>query len=168
MTPFRISLFRQAAALAACLVFSYPAAANDSDIPMHAERFLRALQQQRFDDAAAMFKPGEKRPPAQIAAQLKRVSTRIGGFATMHNVLSLPDGKTLKLEVPSNAAPAALPARYHQVIYTATALDRQPVFYILTCDSKVPTPRVLSFEVHLPVSDAASTKRAEQALSDII
>ncbi len=161
-------LFRQAAALAACLVFCYPAAANDGDIPKHAERFVRALQEQRFDDAAAMFTPGEKQNPAQTAAQLKRVSTRIGGFATMHNVLSLPEGKTLKLEVPSNAARAALPARYSQVAYTATALDRQPVFYILSFDSNVPTQRVLSFDVHLPIPDAASTKRAEQALRDIL
>jgi len=159
--------FALAGVLAACLSLSHPVAANDSEIPMHADRFVRALQQQRFDEAAAMFKPRDQHAPAATAAQLKRIATRIGGFATMHNVLNLPDGTTRMLEVPSAVAPAPRPARYHQLKYTATALDDQPVFYVLTLDGGMPPQRVLWFEVHLPTSDAASTKRAEQALADI-
>lgn len=148
------------------LALSYPAAASDRDIPMHAERFVRALQAQRFDEAAAMFQPREQHAPAATAAQLKRIATRLGGFATMHNVLSLPNGVTLKLDVPS-AAPAARPNRYHQVNYSATASDGQPVFYILTLDAVAPHP-VLWFEVQLPAPDAASKARAEQAMRDIL
>lgn len=159
--------FQLAGVFAACLSLSLPVAADDSEIPMHAERFVRALQQQRFDDAAAMFKPGEKHAPAATAAQLKRIAMRIGGFPTMHNVLTLPDGTTLKLEVPSAVAPAPRPSRYFQLKYAATALDGQPVFYVLTLDGGMPPRRVLWFEVHLPTPDAASTKRAEQAVAEV-
>jgi hypothetical protein len=168
----------QASMLAACLALSTPAAANDSEIPAHADRFVRALQQQRFDDAAAMFKHGVKHDRAATAAQLKRISTRIGGFETMHNVLSLPDGTTLKFAFPAADPLVPMPNRYHQVAYKATAADSQPVFYILALDGgtlpqRVPCggtlpQRVLWFEVLLPTPDSASATRAERALGDIM
>ncbi|QOY93804.1 hypothetical protein IM543_20050 [Massilia sp. UMI-21] len=166
------SLLRQACVLAACLALSFPAAAADapvdSEIPLHADRFVRALQQQRFDAAAAMFATGERDAPAATAAQLKRTATRIGGYATMRNVLSLPSGSTLKYTIPSGAALAPRPPRYHQVAYMATAADGQPVFYVLALGAGAPAPGVLWFEVHLPTPDPAARKRAEQALGDIM
>lgn len=162
------SIVRLAGIFAACLALSLPAAANDSELSMHAERFVRALQAERFDEAAAMFTPREGHAPAATAAQLKRVATRLGGFPSMRNIPSFPEGTTLKFEVPSSAAPAPRPGWYHQLVYKATAADGQPVLYILALDGGVPPQRVLRFEVHLPMPDAASRRRAEQALRDIL
>lgn len=161
------SSLRYAATLAACLALSTPAAAGDAGIPMH-ERFVQALRQQRFVDAAAMFKPRETHAPAATAAQLARIATRIGGFPTMRNIPSLPNGTTLKLEVPSSAAPAPRPNPYRQAIYSATAADGQPVFYIVTFDSGMAPQPVLWFEVQFPTPDTVSRQRAERALRDTL
>jgi len=155
-------------ALAACLAFPLAAAADDSQIPAHAERFVRALQQQRFDDAAAMFKPRDGLAPAATAAALRRVTAAIGGFPTMHNVLAFPSGTTRKLEIPSSAMLVPRPNRYHQVVYNAVAADGRPVFYVLALDAGAAPQAVLWFEVHLPAPDAASTKRAERLLDALM
>ena len=160
------SLLRQAALLAACFVLPFPAAADDPDVPMYADRFVRALQQQRFDEAAAMFKPRAKQAPAATAAQLKRIGARIGGFAGMRNVLTLPNGRTLKLEVPSTAL-VPRPNSYHQLAYAATAADGGPVYYVLMLDVGSRSHEVLWFEIQLPTPDAASMQRAEQIVRDI-
>lgn len=155
---------RLAGALAACLALSLPAAANDSEIPMRTERFVSALQQQRFDDAAAMFKPRDGLAPPAMATALSRVAATIGGFSTMRNILSLPNGTTRQLEIPSRATLVPMPNRFHQVKYTATAADGQPVFYVVTLDGGAAPQPVLWFEVHLPTPDAAAAKHAEQVL----
>lgn len=158
---------RPVAALAACLAFALPACADDSRIPDHAERFVRALQQQRFDDAAAMFTPRETPAPAATAAALKRIGTAIGGFADMRKVLTLPHGSSRKLEIPSSATLVPRPNRYHQLAYTAVARDGKPVYYVLSLDSGSAPRMVLWFEVHLPTPDAAATKRAERFLDSL-
>jgi len=136
-------------------------------VPKHAECFVRALQQ-RFDDAAAMFKPGEMQAHKATSAQLQRIATRIGGFPTMRNALSLPDGATLKFALPSDARRFLQSNRFHQVAYTTTAVDGQPVFYVLALDGGVAPQRVLWVEVHLPTPDAAARQRAGQALADLL
>lgn len=151
--------------LAATLALSVPASASDNDIPMLADRFVGALQAQHFDEAAAMFRQREGH--AATATELQRIATRIGGFSTMRNVLSLPSGTTLRRELPSNAPLVPKPKRYHQVNYAATAADGQPVYYIVTLDAgKMPQP-VLWFEVQFPTPDAAARARAEGALHEV-
>jgi len=156
------------AALAACLAFALPAAADDKDVPAHAERLVRALQQGRFDDAAAMFKPRDGVAPPATAAALRRVAAAIGGFPTMHNVLSLPSGTTRKLEIPSSATLVPRPNRFYQTAYTAVAADGRPVFYVLTLDAGAAPQAVLWFEIHFPTPDAASAKRAERLVEALV
>lgn len=157
---------RPLAALAACCVLSFPAAA-DSGSAMQAERFMQALQQQRFDDAAAMFGRADAEARTASAAQLQGIAARIGGFSTMRKLVSLPSGSTRMLEVPQNASRQLGPIRSRQLVYRATAADGQPIFYVLALvDGPAPQP-ALWFQVHLPVPDAPSRQRAEQALAGI-
>lgn len=161
------SSLRRACLFAAFLALSLPAAANDGQSPAPVERFVLAFQEQRFDEAAAMFKPRDTHDTAAIAAQLKQVASRLGGLASMRNLPSLPNGGSFKLVVPS-APLAPRPGSYHQVTYQATAADSQPVFYILALDPAPVPQRVLWLEIHLPTPDADATTRAAQVLRDLI
>lgn len=161
------SSLRRACLFAAFLALSLPAAASDSHSPDTEKRFVRAWQEQRFDEAAAMFKPGDTHDTAAIAAQLKQVASRLGGLASMRDLPSFPNGRTFKLVVPS-APLAPRPGSYHQVTYHATAADGQPVFYILALDPAPVPQRVLWLEIHFPTPDAAATTRAAQVLRNLI
>jgi hypothetical protein len=86
----------------------------------------------------------------------------------MRNVLTLPNGSTRKLEIPSSATLTPRPNRFHQVAYVTAAGDGRPVYYILTLDSGAAPQPVLWFEVHLPTPDEASTRRAERVLEAAI
>ena len=162
-----MTLFTRAlATLAACCMLSFPATA-DSGSATQAERFVQALQQQRFDEAAAMFERADAQSRKAGAAQLQRIAARIGGFSTMRQLASLPSGSTLTLEVPADALRQLRPTGLRQLVYTATAADGQPVFYVLALgDGQAPQP-ALSFHVHLPIPDAPSRQRAEQTLAGI-
>ncbi|RFP20433.1 hypothetical protein D0T25_14635 [Duganella sp. BJB488] len=138
------------------------AAANGGASPDRvAGQFVDALQHQRFKEAAAMFAPEATQNAERT---LKRADDSLGGFATMHPVATLPDGKSIKLEVPAHKGVAQ---KFVQFRYASTASDGQPVFYELNLTAGSMPPKVLSFGLHLPANDAPSTKRADQLVSAI-
>lgn len=126
-----------------------------------AGQFVEALQHQRFKEAAAMFVPEATQNAERT---LTRAGDSLGGFATMHPVATLPDGKSVKLEVPAHEGAAQ---KFVQFRYASTASDGQPVFYELNLTADGKPPKILSFGLHLPATDAPSTKRANQLVSAI-
>jgi hypothetical protein len=163
------ALFRLAGfgAIALCASLASDAIAYDDIAPAEiAEQFVAALRHQRFKDAAALFAPEATRDTAATALALKRIDDRVGGFSTMHPIAMLPDGRTIKLEVPARKTAPFGVQKFVQVRYASTASDGTPVFYEvdLTADSK---PQVLSFGLHFPAADAQSTRRANQFVSAI-
>lgn len=149
--------------LAALAFFtSAVAAANGGVSPDRvAGQFVDALQHQRFKEAAAMFTPEATKNAERT---LKRADDSLGGFATMHPVATLPDGKSIKLDVPVHEGAAQ---KFVQFRYASTASDGQPVFYELNLTADGMPPKVLSFGLHLPANDAPSAKRANQLVSAI-
>lgn len=131
-----------------------------------ADQFVAALRHQRFGDAAALFAPEAARDTAATALALKRIDDSVGGFSTMHPIATLPNRRTVKLEVPARKNVLFSVQKFVQVRYASTASDGTPVFYEvdLTADSK---PQVLSFGLHFPAVDAQSTRRANQLVSAI-
>jgi hypothetical protein len=154
-------------ALMLCTSLASDAVAHDDIPPAEiADQFVAALRHQRFKDAAALFAPEATRDTAATALTLKRIDDSVGGFSTMHPSATLPNGKTIKLEVP---APKNVPfkvQKFVQVRYASIASDGTPVFYEvdLTAGSK---PQVLLFGLHFPAADAQSTRRANQFVSAI-
>lgn len=128
---------------------------------MVADKFVDALQHQRFKDAASMFAPEATQNAERT---LKRADDSLGGFAAMHPVATLPDGKSIKLEVPAHKGVAQ---KFVQFRYASTASDGQPVFYELNLTAGSMPPKVVSFALHLPANDAPSTKRANQLVNAI-
>lgn len=98
---------------------------------------------------------------------LERVDESLGGFSTIHPVATLPDGKSVKLEVQTHKNIPVKVQRFVQVRYASIASDGQPVFYELNLTADNMPPKVLSFGLHFPATDAQSTKRANQLLSAI-
>lgn len=138
------------------------AAANGGASPDRvAGQFVDALQHQRFKEAAAMFAPEATQNAERT---LKRADDSLGGFAAMHLVATLPDGKSIKLEVPAHKGVAQ---KFVQFRYASTASDGLPVFYELNLTAGSMPPKVVSFALHLPANDAPSTKRADQLVSAI-
>ncbi|GJI94656.1 hypothetical protein RugamoR57_13740 [Duganella caerulea] len=114
------------------------AAANGGVSPDRAAgQFVDALQHQRFKEAAAMFTPEATQNAERT---LKRAGDSLGGFATMHPVATLPDGKSIKLEVPAHEGAAR---KFVQFRYASTASDGQPVFYELNLTADGMPPKVL-------------------------
>jgi hypothetical protein len=154
-------------AVVLCASLASDAVAYDDITPAEiADQFVAALRHQRFKDAAALFAPEATHDTAATALTLKRIDERVGGFSTMHPSATLPDGKTIKLEVPARKNVPFDVRKFVQVRYASTASDGTPVFYEvdLTAGSK---PRILSFGLHFPAADAESTRRANQFASAI-
>ena len=146
---------------------SYAVANDDVGPATVAEKFVDALQHQRFNDAAAMFAPEVTRDRMETALTLKRIDDSIGGFSTIHPVATLPIGKTVKLEVPAHKNIPFKVQKFFQARYASTGSDGQPVFYELDLTTDNKPPQLLSFGLHFPASDTQSTKRAAKLVSDI-
>jgi phospholipid N-methyltransferase len=154
-------------AIVLCTSLASHAVAYDDIAPAEiADLFVAALQHHRFKDAAARFAPEATRDTSATALALKRIDDSVGGFSTMHPVATLPNGRTIKLEVPARKNVPFDVRKFVQVRYASTAGDGTPVFYEvdLTTDSK---PQVLSLGLHFPAADAQSTKRANRLVSAI-
>ncbi len=154
-------------ALVVCTLIVSPAAYGDVSPAVVADKFVDALQHQRFKDAAAMFAPEATQNTRTTERALKRVDASLGGFSTIHPVATLPDGKSIKLEVPLQKNTPFKVQKFVQVRYASTASDGQPVFYELNLSADNMPSKVLSFRLHFPVSDAQSTKRANQLVTVI-
>ncbi|GJJ04861.1 hypothetical protein RugamoR64_53990 [Duganella rhizosphaerae] len=155
-------------ALVVCtLVVSHAAAYRDVSPVTVADKFVDALQHQRFKDAAAMFAPEATQNTGTTERALKRVDDSLGGFSTIHPVATLPDGKSIKLEVPVHKNVLFKVQKFVQVRYASTARDGQPVFYELNLSDDNMSAKVLSFRLHFPAADAQSTKRATQLVTVI-
>lgn len=146
---------------------SHSAAYGDVSPVMVADKFVDSLQHQRFKDAAAMFAPEATQKAGTTERALKRVDDSVGGFATLHPVAALPDGKSIKLEVPVQKNIPFKVQKFVQVRYASTASDGQPVFYELNLTTDNLAPKVMSFRLHFPAPDAQSTKRANQLVAVI-
>ena len=156
-------------ALVLCTSAASHAAANGAVSPATvAGKFVDALQHHRHENAAAMFAPEATRDTVATERTLKRIDESLGGFSTLHPIAKLPDGKTIKLEVPSHGnIPLKEGQKFIQVRYASTASDGQPVFYEVNLTTDTKPPQVLSFGVHFPTPDAQSAKRAAQLVSAI-
>ena len=155
-------------ALMLCTSVASHAAVNGDPSPaMVAGQFVDALQHQRFQDAAAMFAPGPGHNAGVTERTLQRVDDSLGGFSTIHPVATLPDGKSIKVEVPARKNVPGKVEKLIQVRYASTARDGQAVFYELNLTAGNMPSRVLSFGVHFPATDAQSTKRANQLVNAI-
>jgi hypothetical protein len=144
---------------------SYAIANDDVSHAEIANKFVAALQHQRFKNAAAMFAPEVTRDIVATELVLKRIDDSLGGFSTIHPVANLPNGRTIKLEAPAHKNTLLKFQKFVQIRYVSTASDGKPVFYEvnLTADSK--PPQILSFGLHFPASDEQLSKRANQLIS---
>lgn len=68
-------------------------------INLVANRSVDALQHQRYRDAAAMFVQSSAEGISITERTLKRIDDSLGGFSTLHPVSTLPDGKSVRLDV---------------------------------------------------------------------
>ena len=145
---------------------SAAAAGIDAGSTALADKLIDALQHHRYGNAAAMFATGGP-DVAGIERSLQQIDDRIGGFATMHAVASVPEGKSLRFEI--FARHDATPKAVHswQLRYVGTATDGKPVFYQLDLKADGQPPRVLCFALHLPASDAPSASRATQLMASL-
>jgi hypothetical protein len=90
-------------ALVLCITVTAPAAETGRLSPATtAGKFVDALQHQHFKEAAAMFAPGQAYDALATERTLKRIDESLGGFSTTHPISTLPDGKSIKLEVPAH------------------------------------------------------------------
>lgn len=153
-------------ALLLCISITAHAAEASSLSPVAtAGKFVDALQHRHYKEAASMFAPGQAQDSSATERTLKRIDESLGGLSTMHPIPTLPDGKTIKLEVPAHRTMVAKVQKFRQVRYASTASDGQPVFYELNLTSDDTSPQVLSFGVHFPAADAQSTARANHLVS---
>jgi hypothetical protein len=114
-----------------------------------------------------MFALADTRDSLATERTLERIDDSLGGFSTMHPIPTLPDGKSVRLEVPAHKPIASKIQKFVQVRYASIASDGQPVFYELNLTADNTPPQVLSFALHFPASDAQSTKRANELVSVI-
>ena len=137
------------------------AAAIDVPSPVPAaDKFIDALKHQQFKEATAMFTPGQAQDSLATERTLKKIDESLGGFSTMHPILNLPNGESIKLEVPAHKTVAPKGHKFYQVRYASTASDGEPVFYELNLSADDTLPQVMSFGVHFPAADAHLTARA--------
>jgi len=130
-----------------------------------AGKFVDALQHQHYKEASSMFPPGQAQDSSATERALKRIDESLGGLSTIHPIPTLPDGKTIKLEIPAHKAVVSKVQKFLQVRYASTASDGQPVFYELNLTADNTPPQVLSFGVHFPASDKQSTERANHLVT---
>ena len=128
------------------------------------------LRKLRKREALTPIADGQGRPsffqsslasrPDDRAVTLKKIDESLGVFSTMHSIPNLPEGESIKLEIPAHKTIAPKTQKFLQVRYASTASDGEPVFYELNLTADDTPPKVLSFGVHFPASDARSTARA--------
>lgn len=143
---------------------SIASATGTSDV---AHRFVDALQHQRYKEAAAMFAPGTAENTAATERTLQRIDSSLGGWSTLHPVATLPDGKSVKLEVAAQPRASTNGQKFVQLRYASTASDGQPVFYELNLTPDGVPPQILSFGLHFPAADTRSSQRANQLVAAI-
>lgn len=114
-----------------------------------------------------MFPPSQAQHSFANERTLKRIEESLGGLSTMHPIPTLPDGKSIKLDVPAQNTSVPKRQQFLQFRYASTAGDGQPVFYALNLSADGTAPQLLSFAVHFPTSDAQSTARANRLMSRI-
>jgi len=163
----KLKLFSLGALVLCTSLASNAATGGDVNITAVASKFVDALQHQRFEDAAALFAQGERGDITTTEHTLKRIDDSLGGFATIHPIATLPDGKSIKLEVTAHQNTPLKVQRFVQVRYVSTASDGQPVFYELNLTADGMPPQILSFALHFPATDTQSSKRANQFVSTI-
>ena len=112
-----------------------------------------------------MFVPGQAQDPLTTERTLQRIGESLGGFTTLRPIPTLPDGETIKLEVPAHKIIVSKSQKFLQARYTSTASDGQPVFYEVNLTADVTPPQILSFNVHFPASGAQSTARANHLVN---
>ena len=112
-----------------------------------------------------MFAPGQVQDSSVTERTLKRIGESLGGLSTMHLIPTLPNGKTIKLEIPAHKTIVSKVQKFLQVRYASTATDGQPVFYELNLTAGETPTQILSFGVHFPASDVQSTARANHLVS---
>lgn len=150
-------------ALVLCMSVTADAAATGDHSPATtAGKFVDALKGQRFDNAAAMFAPGEAADALATERMLARVGQTVGGFSAMQAIPTLPAGKSIKFAVPAHRTIAPSMQRFLQIRYASTASDGRPVFYELNLSAGDRPPQILSFDIHFPASGAESTARANK------
>ncbi|MYM24667.1 hypothetical protein GTP46_18685 [Duganella sp. FT135W] len=144
-------------------------AANSDDVSISAvaNRFVDALQHQRYRDAAAMFVPRGREDITTTEHALQRIDDGVGSFSTLHLVAALPDGRSVKLEVAAYQNAPLDAQKFVQLRYVSTASDGQQVFYELNLTADGMPPQILSFGLHLPTADTQSSKRANQLVNTI-
>ena len=153
-------------ALVLCTLFAANAAqSGDVSATAVAKEFVDALQHQRFRDAADMFTPGEAGDLETIEHTLKKIDDRLGGFSTIRPIATLPDGKSLKLEIASHRSAALAAQKFMQIRYVSTASDGQPVFYELNLAPNDMPPQIVSLGVHFPAGEARSLERANKVIA---
>lgn len=144
-----------------CISCTAHAAATDvSSTAPAPNKFVDALQHQRFKEAVAMITPVQAQDSLATERTLKKIDESLGGFSTMHSIPNLPEGESIKLEIPAHKTIAPKTQKFLQVRYASTASDGEPVFYELNLIADDTPPKVLSFGVYFPASDARSTARA--------
>jgi hypothetical protein len=155
-------------ALVLCIsVTAHAAATGDHSSATIAGKFVDALKHRHFKEAAEMFAPGRTQDFMATERTLERIDETLGGFSTMHPVPNLPEGKSIRLEIPAHTAIMPKIQKFLQIRYASTASDGQPVFYELNLTADDTPPQVLSFNVHFPASTAQSTAHAN-ALTRLI
>ncbi|MFZ6689096.1 hypothetical protein ACO0K0_15245 [Undibacterium sp. SXout11W] len=153
--------FLGACSLIICTSLTAHAAAIDIPTQVSAaDKFIDALKHQRFKEATAMFTLSQMQDTLAAERMLKKIDEGLGGFSTMQPISNLPDGESIKLEVPALKTVAPKGQKFRRLRYTSTAGDGDPIFYELNISSDDTPPTVMSFGVHFPTADAHLTARA--------
>lgn len=151
-------------ALALCASAASHAAVSTTDVANH---FVDALEHHHYKEAAAMFAPGSVESTASTERTLQRIDSSLGGWSTLHSVATLPDGKSVKLEVAAQPHASLSGQKFVQLRYASTASDGQAVFYEMNLTPDGMPPQILSFGLHFPAADAQSSQRANQLVGEI-
>ena len=144
-------------AMTLCLSLTTRAATTNDAI---ATTLFNALQHQHFNEAVAMLPSASPQDSLTTEHTLQRIVEHIGGFSKMHPISHLPDGDTIKIEVPvqKNISPQNKP--FFQLHYASTAIDGEPVIYELNFTTNTASSQLISIAIHLPASDTHSIARA--------
>lgn len=155
-------------ALMLCTSVTARAAVNAEAGPaVVASRFVDALHHHRFKDAAHMFAPGARRDAGLIERDLQRIDDQLGGFAALHSVAALPNGKSVRVQISADGTPSSNGQKFAQLRYVSTARDGQPVFYELNLTADKMMSRILSLGLHFPGTAPGSSERANQMVNAI-
>lgn len=166
-TNMKISLIGVGALMLCVSVTAHAGATGVRSPATVANKFVHALQQQHFMEAAAMFTPSQAQDSFATERALKRIDESLGGLSTMHPIPTLPDGKSIKLEVPAQITVVPKSQKFLQFCYASTASDGQPVLYALNLSADDTPSQLQSFAVYFPTSDAPSTARANRLMRRI-